>query len=86
MADQAVTHADSQAQARMAAEIGRAMIRNDELIDRVLIRNWLLWGFGWLMLAPTIGVIVSTSSTTRNSSAPTPGRPLAGCARSTSTA
>ena len=40
--------------------IGRAMARNDELIDRTLIRHWLLWGFFWLMLAPTVGVIIST--------------------------
>ncbi len=37
-----------------------ARTRNDELIDPRLIRGWLLWGFFWLMFAPTIGVIVST--------------------------
>ncbi len=42
------------------AAIARAMARNDELIDRELIRRWLLWGFFWLMLAPTVGVVVST--------------------------
>src|ERR1700724_4249412 len=31
-----------------------------QLIDRDLIRQWLLWGFFWVMFAPTIGVIVST--------------------------
>ncbi len=34
--------------------------RNDELIDGALIRKWLLWGFFWLMFAPTVGVLVST--------------------------
>ena len=33
---------------------------NDRLIDRPLIRQWLAWGFAWLLVAPTIGVIVST--------------------------
>ena len=42
------------------AEAARATRRNDELIDPVLIRHWLLWGFVWLMVAPTIGVLVST--------------------------
>ncbi len=37
-----------------------AVAANDALIDRDLIRQWLLWGFFWLMLAPTIGVLVST--------------------------
>jgi len=37
-----------------------AVARNDELIDRELIRKWLLWGFFWLMLAPTVGVLIST--------------------------
>ena len=36
------------------------MVRNDELIDRTLIRRWLLWGFFWLMFAPTVGVVIST--------------------------
>src|SRR5499426_313531 len=45
---------------RMAAEIGRAMARNDALINPALIRQWLLWGFYWTMLAPTIGVVIST--------------------------
>jgi cytochrome c oxidase cbb3-type subunit I len=35
-------------------------VRNDALIDKVLIRGWLAWGFFWLLFAPTIGVIVST--------------------------
>jgi len=34
--------------------------RNDELINKALIRAWLGWGFFWLLFAPTIGVIVST--------------------------
>src|SRR5262249_9103057 len=33
---------------------------NDELIDARLIRGWLLWGFVWLMVAPTVGVLIST--------------------------
>lgn len=36
------------------------MVRNDELINRDLIRRWLLWGFFWLMFAPTVGVLIST--------------------------
>jgi cytochrome c oxidase cbb3-type subunit 1 len=40
--------------------IAQAMVRNDELIDGRLIRLWLLWGFFWLMFAPTVGVLVST--------------------------
>ena len=35
-------------------------LSNDELISRDLIQQWLLWGFFWLMVAPTIGVFVST--------------------------
>jgi len=35
-------------------------VRNDELIDRALIRGWLGWGFVWLLVAPTVGVVVST--------------------------
>ncbi|GIX48457.1 MAG: membrane protein [Candidatus Tectimicrobiota bacterium] len=34
--------------------------RNDELINRDLIRQWLLWGFFWVLFAPTVGVVVST--------------------------
>jgi cytochrome c oxidase cbb3-type subunit I len=37
-----------------------AVARNDELIDGALVRKWLLWGFFWLMFAPTVGVLVST--------------------------
>ncbi len=37
-----------------------AAARNDELFDANLVRQWLLWGFFWLMLAPTVGVLVST--------------------------
>jgi cytochrome c oxidase cbb3-type subunit I len=33
---------------------------NDELINGPLIRQWLAWGFVWLLLFPTIGVIMST--------------------------
>ena len=35
-------------------------LRNDELIDKNLIRQWLLWGFFWLLFAPVVGVIAST--------------------------
>jgi cytochrome c oxidase cbb3-type subunit 1 len=37
-----------------------ALVRNDELIDKELIRKWLAWGFLWLLFFPTVGVIVST--------------------------
>ncbi|MBI3028517.1 MAG: cbb3-type cytochrome c oxidase subunit I [Candidatus Rokubacteria bacterium] len=37
-----------------------AQVRNDELINRDLIRKWLSWGFFWLLFFPTIGVILST--------------------------
>ena len=61
MPDHVLTAADPRTDdGRIAADIGRAMARNDELIDRTLIRHWLLWGFFWLMLAPTVGVIIST--------------------------
>src|SRR2546430_11657218 len=35
-------------------------VRNDALINKDLIRQWLLWGLFWLMLFPTVGVIAST--------------------------
>jgi cytochrome c oxidase cbb3-type subunit 1 len=35
-------------------------LRNDELIDKNLIRQWLLWGFFWLLFAPVVGVIAAT--------------------------
>lgn len=38
---------------------GDAVLANDALIDRDLIRKWLLWGFFWLLLAPSVGVLVS---------------------------
>jgi cytochrome c oxidase cbb3-type subunit 1 len=60
MADVAMGTAVAGRAERMAAEVSRAMARNDALIDRDLIRLWLLWGFFWTMLAPTVGVIVST--------------------------
>lgn len=37
-----------------------ALVRNDELINKDLIRKWLAWGFLWLLFFPTVGVIVST--------------------------
>jgi hypothetical protein len=43
-----------------AAAVDRATSRNDALINHELIRLWLLWGLFWTMLAPTVGVIVST--------------------------
>ncbi|MGH8500984.1 MAG: cbb3-type cytochrome c oxidase subunit I [Gammaproteobacteria bacterium] len=32
----------------------------DELIDKPLIRKWLLWGLFWLMFTPSIGVTISS--------------------------
>ena len=62
MPDETLTHAGTRPVRALAldAEVARAALRNDELIDPVLIRNWLLWGFVWLMFAPTVGVLVST--------------------------
>ena len=37
-----------------------ASLKNDELINKDLIKQWLLWGFFWVLFAPTLGVIVST--------------------------
>jgi cytochrome c oxidase cbb3-type subunit 1 len=34
--------------------------RTDELVNVDLVRRWLAWGLGWLLLFPTIGVLVST--------------------------
>ena len=42
------------------AGVERAMARNDALVNPDLIRQWLLWGLFWAMLAPTVGVVVST--------------------------
>src|SRR3990172_8791264 len=42
------------------ARWGATLRANDELIDARLIRGWLLWGFVWLMVAPTVGVLIST--------------------------
>jgi cytochrome c oxidase cbb3-type subunit I len=36
------------------------IVRNDALINRGLICGWLSWGLFWLMLAPTVGVLIST--------------------------
>ncbi len=36
-----------------------AATRNDGLINPDLIRSWLAWGLGWLLLFPTIGAVVS---------------------------
>src|ERR687887_378844 len=40
-----------------------AIENRDELIDRDLIKSWLLWGFFWILFAPTVGVLVSTKFT-----------------------
>jgi cytochrome c oxidase cbb3-type subunit I len=45
---------------RVAANVERAMVRNDALVDATLVRHWLLWGLFWTMLAPTVGVVIST--------------------------
>ena len=42
------------------AALREASSRNDELIDADLIRKWLAWGLGWLLLFPTIGAFIST--------------------------
>ena len=34
-----------------------------EVINPELIKGWLLWGFVWVLLAPTLGVIISTKFT-----------------------
>lgn len=39
------------------------VVKNDELINTRLIRQWLACGFFWLLFAPTIGVVVSTKFT-----------------------
>jgi cytochrome c oxidase cbb3-type subunit 1 len=43
-----------------AERAAAAVALNDELIDRALIRRWLASGLGWLLVFPTIGVVVST--------------------------
>src|SRR5262249_58273375 len=45
---------------RATARVEAAIARNDALVNADLVRQWLLWGFFWTMLAPTVGVIVST--------------------------
>src|SRR5262245_56064797 len=60
MADVATRPDVGGANGRAAAEIAQAMVRNDALINRDLIRQWLLWGFFWVMFAPTVGVVIST--------------------------
>ena len=35
----------------------------DDLIDRKLISLWLYWGLFWLMLAPSVGMLISTMFT-----------------------
>ena len=36
---------------------------NDEVIDREVIRRWLACGFFWLLVFPTVGVVLSTKFT-----------------------
>jgi cytochrome c oxidase cbb3-type subunit 1 len=38
----------------------RELALESELINKSLIKGWLLWGFVWMLFAPTVGVIVST--------------------------
>jgi cytochrome c oxidase cbb3-type subunit 1 len=38
-------------------------VTNDQLVDPALVRAWLAWGLFWLMLAPTVGVVISTKFT-----------------------
>src|SRR6266513_370218 len=45
------------------ARIADAQRLNDDVIDRALIRRWLASGFLWLLLFPTVGVILSTKFT-----------------------
>jgi cytochrome c oxidase cbb3-type subunit 1 len=42
------------------ARVLEARRLNDALIDPPLIRQWLAWGFAWLLVFPTVGVIMST--------------------------
>src|SRR5918999_3260303 len=35
----------------------------NEVINPELIKGWLLWGFVWVLLAPTLGVVISTKFT-----------------------
>jgi cytochrome c oxidase cbb3-type subunit 1 len=43
--------------------IAAAAAANDQLLDAGLVRAWLAWGLVWLMVAPTVGVLVSTKFT-----------------------
>jgi hypothetical protein len=58
---------------------------NDALIDPDLIRKWLLWGFFWLLFAPTIGVLVSNTFNYPEILG-SPGQRSVGSGRCTSTA
>src|SRR5262245_15563208 len=42
------------------AQLRSAASQNDALIDGPLVRAWLATGLGWLLLFPTVGVIIST--------------------------
>ncbi|OLB03352.1 MAG: cytochrome oxidase [Candidatus Rokubacteria bacterium 13_2_20CM_69_15_1] len=45
------------------ARIANARRLNDDVVDRELTRKWLASGFLWLLLFPTVGVILSTKFT-----------------------
>jgi cytochrome c oxidase cbb3-type subunit 1 len=42
------------------AQLRSAVVQNDALVDTGLVRMWLATGLGWLLLFPTVGVIIST--------------------------
>jgi len=41
-------------------QVRAASLQNDALVNADLVRKWLATGLGWLLLFPTVGVIVST--------------------------
>ncbi|MGH7309637.1 MAG: cbb3-type cytochrome c oxidase subunit I, partial [Candidatus Rokuibacteriota bacterium] len=42
------------------AQVRAASVQNDTLVNAALVRQWLATGLGWLLLFPTVGVIIST--------------------------
>src|SRR5437870_7856353 len=42
------------------ARYPRSVTQNDDLINADLVRKWLVSGLGWLLLFPSIGVLIST--------------------------